>query len=228
MYYPALLDGSLDLVPEYTGNLLLFLDQSATATRADDVLDDLTEQLPSPLHLLEPSRAQDADTVVVTAAYANQNKIDSLDKLATQCPNIAFGGPAEFARRPYGTPGLAHTYNCTFGEFRPLDAGGPQTVAALNNGTVQAADLFSSDPAIQQNGFIALADPKTNFPDESVIPLINNEKADDPRVSEVLNRISQDLDTTALVNLNRRLADPTRPNQAQVAHDWLVSVGIIN
>ena len=31
VYIPALQDGSIDLIPEYTGNLLLYFDKTATA-----------------------------------------------------------------------------------------------------------------------------------------------------------------------------------------------------
>ena len=48
-------------------------------------------------------------------------------------------------------------------EFKSLDPGGPLTVAALKGGTVQAADLFTTDPTISANNFVVLDDPKSNF-----------------------------------------------------------------
>ncbi|HSK57435.1 MAG TPA: ABC transporter substrate-binding protein [Actinomycetospora sp.] len=225
-YYPAIARGEIDLVPEYTGNLLQFLNPQATATAPDQVYQQLTAALPPQLQLLEPSAAQDKDAVVVTRAFATQNNLQSIEDLAPLCPTITFGGPPEFQERPYGIPGLQRNYNCTFGEFRALDAGGPLTVAALRDGTVQAADLFTTDASIPENDFVVLEDPRSNFAAQNVVPLINRAKTSDPRVPDTLNQISARLDTATLTDLNRRLAGPDRPDPAQVARDWLASAGI--
>ncbi|PVZ14852.1 ABC transporter substrate-binding protein [Actinomycetospora cinnamomea] len=225
-YYPAIERGEIDLVPEYTGNLLQFLNPQATATAPDQVYQQLTAALPPQLQLLQPSAAQDKDAVVVTRAFATQNDLQSIEDLAPLCPTITFGGPPEFQERPYGIPGLQRNYNCTFREFRALDAGGPLTVAALRDGTVQAADLFTTDAAIPENDFVVLEDPRSNFAAQNVVPLINRAKTSDPRVPDTLNQISARLDTATLTDLNRRLAGPDRPDPATVARDWLASAGI--
>jgi len=74
--------------------------------------------------------------------------------------------------------------------------------------------------------FVVLADPKSNFAAQNVVPLINRAKTSDPRVADTLNQISAKLDTTTLTTLNQRLAGPDRPDPAQVAADWLRSQGI--
>lgn len=225
-YFPGLQDGSIDLVPEYTGNLLQYLDKQASATEPDQVYQQAAAKLPPSLKLLEKARAEDKDAVVVTRAYATQNNLRSIADLTRLCPTIAFGGPPEFQQRSYGIAGLQRNYGCTFREFRSLDAGGPLTVAALRDGTVAAADLFSTDSSIPQNDFVALEDPKSNFAAQNVVPLLNAAKGNDPRVTEVLNKISSQLDTAVLTDLNRRLAGPDKPDPAQVARDWLASAGI--
>ncbi|GLZ48748.1 glycine/betaine ABC transporter substrate-binding protein [Actinomycetospora sp. NBRC 106375] len=225
-YYPAVERGEIDLVPDYTGNLLQFLDPQTTATASDQVYQQLTTKLPPQLQLLPQSAAEDKDAVVVTRAFATQNNLASIEDLTRLCPTVAFGGPPEFQQRAYGIPGLQRLYGCTFREFRALDAGGPLTVAALRDGTVQAADLFTTDASIPENDFVVLADPRSNFAAQNVVPLINRGKAGDPRVTETLNQISAKLDTAQLTALNARLAGPDRPDPAQVARDWLNSAGV--
>ena len=225
-YFPALQRGEIDLVPDYTGNLLQFLDPQATATASDQVYQQLGTKLPAPLQLLPQSPAEDKDAVVVTRAFATQNNLRSIDDLTRLCPTISFGGPPEFQQRAYGIPGLQRLYGCTFKEFRSLDAGGPLTVAALRDGTVQAADLFTTDASIPENDFVVLADPRSNFAAQNVVPVINSAKTSDPRVANVLDQVSARMDTTALTQLNARLAGPDRPDPAQVARDWLSSAGI--
>jgi osmoprotectant transport system substrate-binding protein len=221
VYFPGLKDGSIDLVPDYTGVLLQFIDKSATDTDADAVYTALKSKVPAPLTVLDKSAAEDKDAVVVTAATAQQYGA-SLDGLGTSCGQLVFGGPSEFQTRPDGLPGITKTYGCTFKEFKALDTGGPLTVAALKDGTVQAADLFTTDPTIEDEGFVVLADPKNNFAAQNVVPLINKDKAT-PQLSAALNAVSAKLTTDGLVDLNRQLNSPDKPDVGSVAKEWLAS-----
>lgn len=225
-YFPGLRDGSIDLVPEYTGNLLQYLDANATATAPAEVYAQVTQKLPPPLKVLQASPAEDKDAVVVTRAFATQNNLTSLADIGRLCPTMAFGGPPEFQTRPYGIPGIQKSYGCTFKEYRSLDAGGPLTVAALRDGSIQAADLFTTDASIPNNDFVVLADPQSNFAAQQVVPLVNANKLTNPAAADVLNLISQKMDTATLTDLNRRLDAPDKPDPAQVARDWLSAAGI--
>ena len=60
------------------------------------------------------------------------------------------GGPAECPDRPFCQPGLEETYGLNFEEFRELDAGGPLTKTALQQGEVSIGLVFSSDGALAQ------------------------------------------------------------------------------
>ena len=114
------------------------------------------------LPALEKSSAEDKDAVVVTKDTATKYNATSIADLAANCGQLTFGGPPEFKTRPDGIPGLQKTYNCTFKDYKSLDAGGPLTVAALKNGDVQAADIFTTDASIVANNFVVLQDPKNN------------------------------------------------------------------
>ncbi|MCD2197497.1 ABC transporter substrate-binding protein [Actinomycetospora endophytica] len=225
-YFPALRDGSIDLIPDYTGNLLQYLDPQATATAPADVYAQVQQKLPPALKVLQPSAAEDKDAVVVTKAFATQNNLRSITDLARLCTTVTFGGPPEFQTRAYGIPGLQKSYGCSFKEFRALDSGGPLTVAALRDNSVQAADLFTTDSSIPTNDFVILDDPKSNFAAQQVVPLVNGAKLADPTVANVLNQVSSKLDTATLTDLNRRLDGPDKPDPSQVARDWLSSAGI--
>jgi osmoprotectant transport system substrate-binding protein len=224
VYFPGMRDGSWDLVPDYTGVLLQFINPDATETAPDAVYSALQAQVPDPLTVLERSEAENKDAVVVTAQTAQQYGT-SLSDYGPVCGQLVVGGPPEFETRPDGLPGLARTYGCTFKEFRPLDTGGPLTVAALADGTVQAANLFTTDPTIQERGFVVLEDPQNNFAAQNVVPLINESKAT-PQVVEALNAISAALTTETLVELNRQLNAPEKPNVDVVAREWLAANGL--
>lgn len=224
-YLPALKDGSIDLIPEYSGVLLQYYDKTATQTTADDVYAALQKKLPSGLSVLDKSAAEDKDSIVVTKATADKYHAKSIADLAAHCGELVLGGPPEFKARPDGVPGLTKTYNCTFSDFKSLDAGGPLTVAALTQNSVQAADLFTTDGTIEKNGWVVLEDPKSNFAAQNVLPLINTSKASDA-VKKALNAVSAKLDTKTLTDLNAKLAAPDHPDAAKVAADWLSTAGI--
>jgi osmoprotectant transport system substrate-binding protein len=112
-----------------------------------------------------------------------------------------------------------------FGSFKALDAGGPLTVAALKNGNVQAADIFTTDSSIPTNGWVILDDPKNNFAAQNVVPIINASK-NNATVSAALNAVQAKLDTAALAQLDATLAGPSHPDASTVAQNWLKSVGL--
>ncbi|SDS65540.1 Substrate binding domain of ABC-type glycine betaine transport system [Nocardioides scoriae] len=137
----------------------------------------------------------------------------------TIAEQMIFGGPPEFKTRADGIPGLEENYGVTFGKYTVTDVGGPVTVNALLRGQVDAADLFTTDPAIEANDFVILEDPKSNFAAQNIVPIINSEKATDG-VKEILNQISDDLDTETLGELIGKVAnDKEKPED--VAKTWL-------
>jgi osmoprotectant transport system substrate-binding protein len=138
----------------------------------------------------------------------------------TIASKMLLGGPAEFKTRPDGVPGLQKIYGVTFQGFKVLDTGGPLTVTALKNGQVDAADLFTTDPAIKANNFVVLTDPKSNFAAQNVVPLVNKAKVNDT-VTNTLNAISAKLTTEELTNLNAEASSDTKPSPETVAKNWL-------
>ncbi|GAA4549336.1 ABC transporter substrate-binding protein [Pseudonocardia xishanensis] len=225
VYYPALTDGSIDMVPEYTGTLLQYIKKDAAETEPDAVYTALQTAVPAPLTVLDKAAAEDKDAVVVTQAFAQQNNLKSIADLAPLAGTVTFGGPSEFQTRPDGIPGLQKTYGVTFKGYTALDAGGPVTVKALADGQVQAADLFTTDPAIEANGFVVLEDPKSNFAAQNVVPLINSAKASD-QVKQILNAVQAKLTTEGLLELNTTANGADKPNLDQVAKDWLAKNGV--
>ncbi|MCU1655912.1 MAG: glycine/betaine transporter substrate-binding protein [Pseudonocardiales bacterium] len=142
---------------------------------------------------------------------------------ATIASKMLLGGPAEFQTRADGIPGLQKIYGVTFQGFKVLDTGGPLTVTALKNGQVDAADLFTTDPAIKANNFVVLEDPKNDFGAQNVLPLIRTTKAT-AGVKQVLNFISSKLTTSALIDLRTKV-EVNKEDPDKAAQEWLGSLG---
>ena len=119
---------------------------------------------------------------------------------STIASKLIMGGPAEFQTRADGLPGLKKNYGVVFSKYTVTDTGGPVTIGALKNGQVDAADIFTTDPSIKANGFVALTDPKHNFAAQNIVPLVTKSKAT-PGVQAVLNAVSAKLSTAALLDL---------------------------
>ena len=223
-YIPGLKDGSIDLIPEYSGVLLQYFDKAATAVSSDDVYAALGKALPSTLQVLDQSKAEDKDAIVVSKATADKYKLTSIADLAPVAKDLVLGAPPEFKTRADGVIGLTSKYGVTFKEFKALDAGGPLTINALKNGQVQAADIFTTDPSIVADGFVVLSDPKSLYTAQNVLPLINKAKLNAP-ISDALNAVSAKLDTPGLTALVAKVvADKQDP--ATVAAGWLKTNGL--
>ncbi|MEY9862846.1 osmoprotectant transport system substrate-binding protein [Catenulispora sp. GAS73] len=223
-YIPALKDGSIDLLPEYSGVLLQYFDTKATAVSSTDVYAALQTAVPTGLEVLDQSKAEDKDAIVVSKDVAAKYHLTSIADLAAVASRLTLGGPPEFKTRPDGVPGLKANYGVTFGNYKTLDAGGPLTVNALKNGQIDAGDIFTTDPSITQNGFVVLDDPKFDFSAQNVLPLINKSKASDT-VKGALNAVSAKLDTKTLIDLLTKVVTDKQDPDA-VAKAWLTSVGL--
>jgi osmoprotectant transport system substrate-binding protein len=223
-YFAGLKDNSIELIPEYTGTLLQFINKEAPEVESEEVYTALQEVLPENLTVLDKAEAENKDAVVVTRETADKWSLETIEDLVPHCGEVVFGGPTEIQGRPDGIPGIKETYGCTFKSFKALQPGAITTKALLD-GTVQAADIFTTDAAIEANDLVVLEDTKNNFAAQNVVPLINKDKVSDT-VTETLNALSAELTTDVLLDLNARLNSPEKPDYADVAEEWLGEINI--
>ncbi|NDL64120.1 ABC transporter substrate-binding protein [Acerihabitans arboris] len=223
VYMPALLDGSINLIPEYSGATLSYLDEKTQAHSAEDVEAALAKALPAKIKMLSISPAQDSDVLAVTAKTAKQHNLKTIGDLQPVAGKLVLGGPAEWKSRREGVKGLQEVYGLTFKNFRVLDVAGPLTLSALVNNQIQVADMTSTDPAMKKNNLVALEDPKHLFPAQNIVPLIAADKLSAP-IEETLNKISAQLTTDDLIVMNGKLANFDSIDA--VSKEWLSRHGL--
>lgn len=216
----ALVDGSITVMPEYTGNLLQFLDPAASATTADDVYTALQRSLPQGLQVLTPSEAEDSDVLVVTQQTASALGLISMEQLGPRCGELTLGAAGEWP--PRWKDKIAQVYGCTFRQILRTDAGGPVTLEALRSGQAQVVNLFTTSPDIPANQWVELADPKQMYPAQRIVPLVRAGAVSQAGV-EALNRVSAALTTATLTELNRRIAED-RAVPADLAKDFVTGL----
>lgn len=222
-YIPALKDGSIDLLPEYTGALLQYFDPKTKASSPAEVSAALTKALPSGISALKQSTAEDKDVLAVTQKTATAHGLTTISDLAPVAGTMALGAPPEWKTRVNGVVGLKSVYGLSFKKFVSLDAGGPLTLAAITNNQVQVGDLTSTDPAIAKNKLVTLKDDKNLFLAENILPVINKDKVT-PTVTSTLNAVSAALTTEELMELNGKVAK--LDDMSDVAKAWLTSAGL--
>jgi osmoprotectant transport system substrate-binding protein len=218
--------GDLTVVPEYTGSLLGYVSKGKdTGKDAAEQVTKLKSSLPAKLTLLDPSAAEDKDTVTCNKDTISKFNLKSIEDLKSSGSQIVMGGPPEFKSRDgFGLKGLKSVYGVDFKEFKALDVAGPLTVSALKANKVNCANLFSTQSAIPANGFVTLEDPKQLAQAEAVVPLIAKTAATS-EVSQVLNDVSSKLTTDNLVDMVKRV-EVDKDDAATVADDFLSKNGL--
>ncbi|WP_435808485.1 ABC transporter substrate-binding protein [Streptomyces afghaniensis] len=225
--YGLMKNGAITLLPEYNGSLLAYLDAKAKPKTVEETTTAINGKLDSKLELLKPSAAQNKDSVTLNAETAKKYKLtsdSSIGELKDVAKDLVFGGSPEFQTRHQGLVGLKSVYGLEFKSFKSLDAGGPLTQAALKKNTVQAADLFTTDPTIARDKFVVLKDPENLFGFQNVQPLVRKGELSKEGV-EALDAVSAKLDTKALLELDAQV-QLEKKDPLDVAKAWLKSAGL--
>ena len=211
-------DGSVDLAPEYVGAVLNELEGPDTATSD---LDESVAALDTALEAdglvaFDASPAEDVDALAVTQETADQFGLVTYSDLAAVAGELTLGAPPECEEFAACIPGLRDVYGIEFGTFTPLDAG-PVIFEALDNGDIDVARVFSTDPPLAD--LVVLEDDMGLNPVQNVVPVAVAD-LDTSDVADVVNAVSAALTTEDLIELNGRviidLEDPE-----DVAADWL-------
>lgn len=226
VYMKALEDGSIDVVPEYTGNLLGYLDAGNTVVDGPGILKALPAKMPTGLSILDAAAAEDKDAIVVTTETAAKYKLKSIADLTPVCSELTLAAPSEFQTRPYGLPGLDKLYNCVPKEFKAFSASSEAlNLKALLNNEVQIADIFTTSPEITANKLVVLDDPKGMIGAQQVVPVIKTDKVSDAGQT-ALNNVSKQLTTDDLIALRTQVEGEQKMDPKVAATQWLKDKGI--
>jgi osmoprotectant transport system substrate-binding protein len=217
----ALEKGDIDVKPEYLSSELAFVDPQAKPSGDPAVVaGKLRPELAKKgIALLDYSPAADQNVFVVTGDTASKYHLQTVDDLAPVASKLTLGGPPECPKRPFCLIGLKKVYGVTFGSFKALDVGGPETVQALDAGAIDVGLLFSTNPIIQAKNWVILKDDKHLQSADNIAPVVKQSSLDSTIRTE-LDKISQALTTTELTQLISRV-DVQREDASDVAASFL-------
>ncbi|HLE38386.1 MAG TPA: ABC transporter substrate-binding protein [Acidimicrobiia bacterium] len=225
---PALKNGEIDLLVEYTGSLLTFEGGTPTPDPEETYQALVAAVTDAGLVPLAYGPAEDKNGIVVTAETAAALSLSTVSDLAAYNGTLVFGGPPECPERQYCLIGLQEVYGLEFTAFRPLDVGGPLTVAALEGGEIDVALLFTSDGVIAAKGFVLLADDLNLQPAENIVPVTTDEivAAYGDELAALLDSVTAKITTIELTELNKRYGIDAEDADA-LAREWLEANGFL-
>jgi|SRR5690625_5135303 len=217
----------INVVPEYNGALLSYLDPEHTSNTTETVDAALKEALPSQLKVLDSSDAFDSNAIAVKSEVASELELETLEDLVEPASEMIAGGPPEWEPRADGLKGLEEQYGLKFKEFKVLgDVSGPISVSALKQDDVDVVLMQSSSPQLTENDFVALDDPLNVLGINNIIPLVCEEALDE-EANEILQEISNSMTTDELIEMNKEYTID-KDDAADVAERWLTASSIID
>jgi osmoprotectant transport system substrate-binding protein len=236
---PSLIDGEIDMMPEYIGSTLEFLVRQAgdpageasgdPAATAEALAARAEEE---GLTVLGYTEAQDSNAFVVRQDTADEHSLTQMSDLAAVQTELTWGLPPECETNPLCGGALTDTYGIDFATIEVVELGacGAEIATALNEGAVDIGELCSTQPDIVSFGFVVLEDDQATQPAENIAPIFNTASLDEVGGAEalaaILDPVSAAMDTETLTELNVRVG-VEQEDYDVVATDWLTENGLL-
>jgi len=213
--WEALLRGEIDIYPEYTGTIA----QELLGAPQGLDLGDLERELLQRGIRLGPSLGfDDSYAIGVRRDLAARLNLRNLSDLANR-PELKLGFSHEFMDRADGWPALRDRYRLPQRDVRGLDH--EVAYRALASNSIQATDLYSTDPEILHQDLVLLEDDLRHFPRYDAVLLYRAELAQRmPQVPLVLNRLAGRISQSEMIQMNARAMRDRIP-ESEVAADFL-------
>jgi osmoprotectant transport system substrate-binding protein len=190
--HAALLNGDIDLYPEYTGTALAHVVKGDLSGSADQTYQTVKSYYEKNLHLtlLAPTHINNGYAIVVLPETAARYRLKTLSDLGPASKDLSFGAEGSFADRSDGLPGMSRVYGIHFKEFRNLAKLGIR-YSALTSKNIDVSFGFTTDWQIAQDRLVVLEDDKHLFPPYFLVPIIRQDTlAKNPKIADVLNKVS--------------------------------------
>ncbi len=224
----ALESKRLDMYPEYlsTWDSTIAGNKRSFHGRRPAYLAGQHYALAHGLELLDPTPGSSTGAIGVTNAYASDHDLRSLGDLPRVAPGMTLGAPPQFQTSATGLPLLQQVYGFTAAAFKALDVGGQYQ--ALDNGTVQAADVGTTDGQLTTGRYTLLRDPRHAFGWGNIVPVVAARvlTAEGPVFTETIDRVSALLTTKTLRRLNAAV-DLGNQDPKLVAKQFLQQHGLV-
>lgn len=172
--HQAVLNGRIDLYPEYTGTVLTAILKEQPRSDATAVYARVREEYDRRFHLaVLPSLGfNNSFAMVMRSDQAKRLGVTKLSQLSADANKLRFGCGYEFLERPDGFKGFSSRYDLRFAAVpRVMDLG--LLYRALTNNEVDVIAANSTDGLIAALGLTVLEDDLHYFPPYEAVPVVN-------------------------------------------------------
>jgi osmoprotectant transport system substrate-binding protein len=224
--HKALEEKQIDLYPEYTGTILLAVLKQESMTDPKAVYDKVKAAYAEKgLVVLNQAPVNNTYVLVVRPDTAQKYKLETDSDLAKVSRELTLGAGPEFRDRKDGLPGLRAKYGMEFKEDLQLAIG--LRYQALKNDQIQVVNGYSTDGMISAMKLKRLKDDRNLWPPYFIVPVVRKEALDaNPKIADVLNRVSASLDDASMAEMNYKV-DGEKMEPKDVARDFLKAKGIV-
>ncbi len=235
----AILQGQIDLYPEYTGNGAFFfhLESDPVWKDADKGYErvralDLER---NKLVWLTPAPANNTWAIAVRGDFAKRQSLKTLSDLARAVnagTAVKLAASAEFVESPAALPAFQAAYGFKLSQSQLLVLSGGDTAATIRAAAegisgVNAAMAYGTDGALAALGLVVLADDKHVQPVYEPAPVIRQPVLDEhPEIATILAPAFHSLSLATLQQLNAKIA-VQGIDAKMVATDYLKQKGLL-
>jgi osmoprotectant transport system substrate-binding protein len=226
--HAALLNGDIDLYPEYTGTAMAHVVKGDLSGSAEQTYETVKNYYEKNLHLtlLEPTHVNNGYAIVVLPETAVKYKLKTLSDLGPASKNLSFGAEGSFADRSDGLPGMSRVYGIHFKDFRNLAKLGIR-YSALTSKNIDVSFGFTTDWQIAADRLVVLDDDKHLFPPYFLVPVIRQDTlARNPKIADVLNKVASLLNNENMRAMNAAV-ERDKEEPKDVATQFLKAKGIL-
>ncbi|HET7066235.1 MAG TPA: ABC transporter substrate-binding protein [Nocardioides sp.] len=232
--YMKLVPDKIDVVPEYTGAIVEFLNGTYNGSDAKPITVSDPQQTidkAKPLlekkgvTLLDPSPATDSNAFFVTKKYSEDNGVTTLSGLKGKSVTLAAAPDCKGRLDCEG--GLTSAYGIKVTKILPLGYASQQTYDSVLKGESQLGETSTTDGTLESQGLVLLDDDQHIQPAQNLVPMVSSAFLEaHPDVAEPLNALMAKLTTEDLTKLNAEVSvDRQKPED--VAQQWLSDAGLI-
>jgi len=232
--YMPTFPGDIDVVPEYVGGIVNFLNARENGAKAEPFEAGDGEQLASDgasllegagISLLDVSPATDTNAFFVTQEFSETEGVTTLSDLEGMSVTLAAAPDCEGRLDCEG--GLSEQYGIDITEVLPLGYASDQTYQAVLDGEAELGETSTTDGTLESQGLVVLEDDQEIQPAQNLVPAVSAEFLDaNSGLADILNPLMAALSTEKLTELNGRVA-VDREEAETVARDFLVSEGLL-
>jgi osmoprotectant transport system permease protein len=224
--HEALVNGTLDLYPEYTGTSYTAILHHAPIGDPKIVYAQVKQEYASQfkVEVSPPLGFENTFAILVRGADARKLNLKTISDAAAHTPQWRAGFGQDFMSRADGYPGFSKTYGLKFSAVREMDLS--LTYIALSSRQVDLIAGNSTEGRIATFDLFQLADDRHYFPPYEAVYLVRQDSlARVPALREVLSKLANAISTDEMQRLNYEI-DGNKRDPKEVVKEWLGSRGL--